>query len=340
MKKRARYKLKLPLKRKNKLKTDFSTFQERPHFPVLLREVVEYMAPRDGELIVDGTFGAGGYSYALLNEANVEIMAFDRDPNVFVDTDFFNDKTQKIRLMRYPFSQMKQIGQTQGWDKVDAIVLDIGVSSMQIDEAARGFSFAKDGLLDMRMSQNGLSAADIVNTWSEEDIADILWLYGEERRSRKIARNIVNARKSAPITTTFALKNIIHQSFNAKERATSKIDVATRSFQALRIAVNEELEELKKALNEALSWLNIGGRLVVVSFHSLEDRIVKQFMAEKAGKIERVNKYAKEQSEVSTYSLLTKKVITAQEDEITLNPRSRSAKLRALIKNKDDEGAA
>ncbi|MFV0321583.1 MAG: 16S rRNA (cytosine(1402)-N(4))-methyltransferase RsmH [Alphaproteobacteria bacterium] len=321
------------------MKADFSTFQNRPHFPVLLREVIEYMAPKDGEHIVDGTFGAGGYSYALLNEANVEIMAFDRDPNVFIDSGFFGEKTQKIMLMRYPFSQMKQIGQSQGWEKVDAIVLDIGVSSMQIDEAERGFSFAKDGMLDMRMSQNGLSAADIVNDWSEEDIAEVLWLYGEERRSRKIARNIVLARKLKPITTTFDLKNIIHQSFNAKERATSKIDVATRSFQALRIAVNEELDELKTALDAALSWLNIGGRLVVVSFHSLEDRIVKQFMADKVGKVGRVNKYAKDQPELSVYSQLTKKVVMAQQDEIALNPRSRSAKLRALIKNKEDEGA-
>lgn len=319
------------------MKTNFSTFSERPHFPVLLREVIEYMAPKDGEYIIDGTFGAGGYSYALLNEENVEIMAFDRDPNVLIDTEFFGEKTKKIQLMRYPFSAMRKIGQLQGWDKVDAIVLDIGVSSMQIDQAERGFSFAKDGMLDMRMSQNGLSASDIVNGWREEDIAEILWLYGEERRSRKIARHIVTARQSEPITTTFALKHIIHQSFSAKEKAVSKIDVATRSFQALRIAVNEELDELKTALSEALSWLNIGGRLVVVSFHSLEDRIVKQFMADKAGKVERVNKYAKNQSAVSTYSLLTKKVVTAQEDEIKLNPRSRSAKLRVLIKNKEED---
>lgn len=304
--------------------------------PVLLREVVAYSEPKDGSKIIDATFGGGGYSYALLHEADIEIMAFDRDPNVYVDEEFFGSLASKVKLMRYPFSQMKAVGQQEGWEKVDAIILDIGVSSMQIDNAERGFSFAKDGPLDMRMSQNGLSAADIVNEWEEEEIAHILWVYGEEKKSRKIAKNIVESRKLKPITTTFELRDIIHRSFSAKERGLRKIDVATLSFQALRMAVNEELGELQQALEQALSWLNKGGRLVVVSFHSLEDRIVKQFMNTYAQKPQKINKYAKEASvEKPDYEILTRKVVIAKDDEITYNPRARSAKLRAMIKNKD-----
>ncbi len=318
------------------MKVQFSDYQKRPHIPVLLREVVAYSDAKEGNKIVDATFGGGGYSYALLHEADIEIMAFDRDPNVFVDEEFFGSLASKIKLMRYPFSQMKTIGQKQGWEKVDAIILDIGVSSMQIDNAERGFSFVKDGPLDMRMSQNGLTAADIVNEWSEEDIAHILWVYGEEKKSRKIARHIVQSRELKPITTTFELRDIIHQAFSGKERALRKIDVATLSFQALRIAVNEELSELKDALTQALSWLNKDGRLIVVSFHSLEDRIVKQFMNTYAQKPQRVNKYAKDAvAPKPDYEILTRKVVIAKDDEIAFNPRARSAKLRAMIKNKD-----
>ncbi len=318
------------------MRVAFSDYQNRSHIPVLLREVIEYSAPKDGEKFIDATFGAGGYSYAFLHEANVEIMAFDRDPNVYVDADFFGEKAKKIQLMRYPFSQMKTIGEQEGWQKVDAIILDIGVSSMQIDDAERGFSFLHDGPLDMRMSQIGYSAADIVNTWAREDIAHILWHYGEEKRSRRIAKYIVEQREQKPITTTFELKDIIHRAFSGKEKAMRKIDVATLSFQALRIAVNEELMELEKALMQALDWLNKDGRLVVVSFHSLEDRIVKQFMNKYAQKAQKVNKYAKDKEiKKPDYEILTKKVIIAQDDEIKFNPRARSAKLRAMVKNKD-----
>ncbi|MFV0431836.1 MAG: 16S rRNA (cytosine(1402)-N(4))-methyltransferase RsmH [Alphaproteobacteria bacterium] len=317
------------------MRVAFSAYKERAHFPVLLREVVDYLAPKDGEYIVDATFGAGGYSYGLIHEADIEIMAFDRDPNVFVDKSFFGDKANKIQLIRTPFSQMYEQGLKAGWKKVDGIVLDLGISSMQVDEAERGFSLAKDGPLDMRMSSQGLSAADIVNGWKEEDIADILYVYGEERRSKKIARHIVSYRQEQPINTTFELKKIIHECFSGKDKGISRIDVATRSFQALRIAVNEELEELKTALDAASLWLNEGGRLVVVSFHSLEDRIVKQFMQQKAGKPQKINKYAKNTEDTAAYSLLNRKVITAQDDELKLNPRSRSAKLRALVKNKE-----
>lgn len=318
------------------MKVQFSDYKARPHMPVLLREVVAYAAPKEGEKFVDGTFGGGGYSYAFLHEADVEILAFDRDPNVFIDTDFFGEKAKKIQLMRYPFSQMMAVGQQQGWEKVDVIVLDIGVSSMQIDDAGRGFSFLHDGPLDMRMSQTGYSAADIVNIWAEEDIAHILWHYGEEKRSRRIAKYIVEYRKKQPITTTFALRDVIHQAFSGKEKAMRKIDVATLSFQALRIAVNEELMELEKALMQALDWLNKDGRLLVVSFHSLEDRIVKQFMNKYAQRAEKVNKYAKNvHIKKPDYEILTKKVVTAQDDEIKLNPRARSAKLRVMVKNKD-----
>ncbi len=320
----------------DKVKVKFSDYQYRAHMPVLLREVIKYTAPKDGEKIVDATFGGGGYSYALLHEADIEVMAFDRDPNVYIDKEFFGTLASKVQLMHYPFSQMKQIGKQKGWRKVDAVILDIGVSSMQVDNADRGFSFFKNGPLDMRMSQSGFTAADIVNEWAEEDIAYILWTYGEEKKSRKIARNIVDMRKKKNITTTFELRDIIHRSFSAKDQAMRRIDVATLSFQALRIAVNEELKELEDGLREALSWLNKGGRLIVVTFHSLEDRIVKQFMNTYATKPQKVNKYAKDlYVEKSDYELLTRKIVTAKEDEIKCNARARSAKLRAMIKNKD-----
>ncbi len=285
--------------------------------------------------IVDGTFGAGGYSHALISASDCNIIAFDKDPAVFVDKDFFGHKTDNVTLIHESFAQMQEALHARNIHTVDGIVLDLGVSSMQIDQPMRGFSFLHDGPLDMRMNTNApFSAAELVNTMDEAELADILYLYGEERKSRRIAKNIVTARMQKPFTTTFELKETIHQCFSGKEKAQSRIDVATRSFQAIRIAVNHELEELEHTLEDACALLNPSGRLAVVSFHSLEDRIVKHFMNQKAGKKERINKYRPtDDSEMPEFSIIHKKAIIAQDDEVKMNPRSRSAKLRVLQRN-------
>ncbi len=290
------------------------------------------MQPSPSMLLVDGTFGAGGYSHALIHASGCKIIAFDKDPSVQVDRDFFGDKADHVTLIHESFSLMKEALAAKGISAVDGIVLDLGVSSMQIDQAQRGFSFTHDGPLDMRMNTNSsFCAQDIVNQSSEAEIANILWLYGEERKSRKIAKAIIQQRSQKPFTTTFELKNTIHHCFSEKEKARSRIDVATRSFQALRIAVNHELDELKSTLQSACELLNPAGRLAVVSFHSLEDRIVKHFMLQKAAKTSNPNRYQPMIEEVSSdFDIPFKKAIIAKDDEISLNPRARSAKLRVL----------
>lgn len=299
---------------------------------MLLREVVNQLQPAPSMIIVDGTFGAGGYSHALIKTSGCQIIAFDKDPSAAVDTEFFGDFSNNVTLIHESFSLMKEALAAKEIFSVDAIVLDLGVSSMQIDQPGRGFSFLHDGPLDMRMNtSSSFCAQDIVNEYSEAEIADILWLYGEERKSRRIAKAIIQARMQKALTTTFELKNIIHQCFSEKEKIRSRIDVATRSFQALRIAVNHELDELKTTLEAACELLKPKGRLAVVSFHSLEDRIVKHFMLQKSAKTANPNRYQPmlEQSS-SDFDIPFKKAIIATDDELALNPRARSAKLRVL----------
>jgi len=299
-----------------------------PHIPVLLKEVMEQISPKDGGIYVDGTFGAGGYSRAALQAADCKVYAIDRDPDAVANGQSLTEKFKgRLKLLHGTFGKMKELLNDEGVDHVDGVMLDIGVSSMQIDQAERGFSFQKDGALDMRMSQNGLSAADVVNKYGEKEIADIIYLYGEERYSRRIAAAIVSRRREQPFLTTLELAGVIRSVVPHKK---DDIDPATRTFQALRIYVNDELEQLRSGLSEAEALLNHGGRMAVVSFHSLEDRIVKNFIQEKSGKTARPSRYLPDVPETAaTLKSLTKKPITPSSQECLENPRARSARLRS-----------
>ncbi len=311
--------------------------QMRQHIPVMLDEVIAAMAPKNDEIYVDATFGAGGYSRALLQSATCRVVGIDRDPNAELLADALaRDFPGHFLFVAGRFSAMVSLLAAAGIERVDGVVLDLGVSSMQLDNRARGFSFQGDGALDMRMSQAGRSAADIVNTASEAELADILYHYGEERASRKIAKVLVSKRALAPITTTAELASIIASVQGVEKRP--GVHPATRSFQALRIAVNEELDELKAALEAAQNVLKPGGRLVVVTFHSLEDRIVKQFMKERSGRASNVSRHdlslyaMPAAAEQSPFELVSAKAQHPSEEEISHNTRARSAKLRAAIR--------
>ena len=302
--------------------------KKAPHIPVLLKEVLGEISPKDGGVYVDGTFGAGGYTRATLQAANCTVYAIDRDPDAIANGQTLVEEFNgRLKLLHGTFGHMKDLLEEQGVSRVDGIMLDIGVSSMQIDQAERGFSFQKDGALDMRMSQSGLSAADVVNKYGEKEIADIIYLYAEERYSRRIAAAIVSRRKEKPFLTTLDLANVVRSVVPHKK---DDIDPATRTFQALRIYVNDELEQLRSGLSEAEELLNHGGRMAVVSFHSLEDRIVKNFITEKSGKTARPSRYLPDAEQtVATLKPLTKKPIIPSSQECIENPRARSARLRS-----------
>ena len=304
------------------------------HLPVLEREMVAAMAPKAGETLLDGTFGAGGYTRALLNEADCKVVAMDRDPSVAVTAaKLSNEFPGRFCFVAGTFGEMVELLAAQGIQRIDGIVLDIGVSSMQIDQAERGFSFQKDGPLDMRMSSDGKSAADIVNHYSEAELADILYYYGEERRSRGIARAICTARELAPITGTLQLASIVRK---AHGHIAPGKDAATRTFQALRIAVNDELGQLQKALESAEALLTEGGRLIVVTFHSLEDRVVKQFFQSRSGELPGVSRHVPVSAETPrtpTFFAGSHRLVKPSEEEVRSNPRARSAKLRVAIRN-------
>ena len=295
------------------------------HIPVLLRSVIKCLAPEAGGVFVDGTFGAGGYTRGIL-ESNpaTKVIAFDRDATVLPTAEKFKAEFgDRFVFIQDCFGNMAKYITTP----VDGLVLDIGVSSMQIDDPKRGFSFRFDGPLDMRMSGAGISAADIVNNWPEEKLADILYQYGEEKASRKIAKAVVNAR---PLNTTQQLAGLIH---SVMPRPKDGSDSAMRTFQALRIAVNDELGELKRALEASPKILKSGGRLVVVSFHSLEDRIVKDFLKQNSAKAVHQNKYASEERLTEgVFFVPDKKPIVADEKELEMNSRAHSAKLRWAIR--------
>jgi 16S rRNA (cytosine1402-N4)-methyltransferase len=296
---------------------------------VLLDEVLAALGDIKEKLIVDGTFGAGGYTRAFL-ERGAKVIGFDRDARVkpYVDgvSAEFPDKFQWINR---PFSEMAEGLADLGVEAVDAVVLDIGVSSMQLDEAERGFSFMRDGPLDMRMSIDGRSAADIVNHDSAEEIAHVIWLYGEERKSRGIAAAIVRRRAEQKFERTLDLAEVVERALGGRRGA--PVHPATRTFQGLRIAVNDELGELERALEVSEAVIKTGGVLAVVTFHSLEDRIVKNFFAERCGKLPSGSRYAPEVKAANdpTYELVTHKAVGPSEGELARNPRSRSAKLRA-----------
>lgn len=299
------------------------------HQPVMLREVIGALEPKDGGVYVDGTFGRGGYSRALLNAANMRVIGIDRDPDaVKAGEQLAAEFKPRFTILHGPFGAMDILLVSAHEKKVDGIALDLGVSSPQFDEAARGFSFAKDGPLDMRMSLSGPTAADMVNTMDEKELADIIYLYGEERHSRRIAKRIVEARQTGAIMRTAELADIIRRSM---PRSKDGIDPATRTFQALRIHVNDELGELQRGLAAAESLLKPAGRLAVVSFHSLEDRIVKEFLRRRSATTVSLSRHmpaANDDAPSPTFKLLSRKAIAPTEEEIRANPRARSAKLR------------
>ncbi len=305
-----------------------------PHFPVMLAEVLDVLAPKDGALYVDGTFGAGGYSRALLTAANCSVLAVDRDPTAIdrgraMEQEFDG----RLTLLQGCFGDMAALVAPVLSERdrtgVDGVTLDVGVSSMQLDQAERGFSFQSDGPLDMRMGREGVSAADIVNEYDEADLASIIYIYGEEKRSRAIAKAIVGRRAEAKFKTTADLAGLISDVMGARARA-EKVHPATRTFQALRIFVNDELGELARGLAAAEAMLDVGGRLAVVAFHSLEDRIVKKFLTARTGKGGRPSRHQPEAMDGPSASFVqvTRGALKATASEIEINPRSRSARLR------------
>lgn len=303
------------------------------HKPVLINEVIKSLAPKKGETYLDGTFGAGGYSSAILESAPCKLYAIDRDESAKK----FAAKLEKnfpknFTFLRGKFSDCEKLLAEKNVTELDGMVFDIGVSSMQFDEMERGFSFDSDAKLDMRMDQEApLSAYEVVNEAPEEQLAQIIKEFGEEPQARKIARKIVEGRKAKPITSCRDLADIVRSLYVGYH----KTDPATRTFQALRIFVNEELEELKLALASSVTLLKKGGRLVVVSFHSLEDQIVKKFLKEEAGLNQVVSRYQPEiaQDKIhKNFQILTKSAISPSKEEVAANPRARSAKMRVAIR--------
>ncbi len=300
---------------------------KQPHKPVLLVKVLEALEPLANKTIIDATFGAGGYSLAFL-EAGARVIAIDRDPNVLPFAKKLSEKWgKKFTFIAGNFSNINELVS----DKTDAIVLDIGVSSMQLDEAKRGFSFMRDGPLDMRMSSTGTSAADLINNLSERELSDIIFAYGEEKRAKRIANAIVLARKERPIITTDELVKIIEETVGKNPKGKHS---ATKTFQALRIAVNEEFDELVKGLFGAERMLREGGILAIVSFHSLEDRIVKRFFALGSGIISGSRHMPQVEENKPVWSKIAKPK-KADENELEGNPRARSATLRFAIRTKE-----
>ena len=300
------------------------------HDPVLLDEVIGALQPRDGGAYVDGTFGAGGYTRAILEAANCRVWAIDRDPDAVRNaTALVDEYSGRLTLIEGRFGDMARILTNNGVASVDGITLDLGVSSMQIDDPARGFSFRNDGPLDMRQGQAGPSAADLVNEAEESVLADIIYQYGEERQARRIARAIVAARTDAPLTRTGQLANIVRDAYRGRRNA--KTDPATKTFQAIRIHVNDELGELERALDAAEILLAPGGRLVVVSFHSLEDRITKEFFRGRAGETPAGSRHlpaAGARRALPSFMLIKRGAVRPSRDEERQNPRARSARLR------------
>ncbi|NCP23725.1 MAG: 16S rRNA (cytosine(1402)-N(4))-methyltransferase RsmH [Erythrobacter sp.] len=299
----------------------------QPHIPVLLDEVIAALDPKPGDVIVDATFGAGGYTRAILDKG-AQVHAFDRDPDAIANgAAMVAEYEDRLTLHPHRFSQMVGALADAGVAKVDGVVMDIGVSSMQLDQAERGFAFSHDGPLDMRMSQTGESAADFLNTADADRIADVLYLYGEERQSRRVARAIVAAR---PLETTGDLARVVRKAVGHKPH--DKKDPATRSFQAVRIHVNGELDELEQGLVAAETLLGEGGRLAVVSFHSLEDRIVKRFLRDASSAPAASRHLPQVDAFVPAFTRVSK-AIRPSEAEIARNPRARSSVLRHAVRS-------
>ena len=305
------------------------------HKPVLIDKIIEYLKPENGKRYIDGTFGAGGYSRRILEAANCNILAFDRDKNIIeIANNFKKEYGDRFNFISSEFADIKKHLDGQ---KFDALILDLGVSSMQIDQSDRGFSFQKNAKLDMRMNQEQkLTAFEVINNTAEEELANIIYNYGDERRSRKIAKKIVENRKIKKIETTLELADIIKKAIG--QRGHSKIDSATKTFQAIRIFVNDELGQLEKILKDSKDILKKDGKLIIVSFHSLEDKIVKYFIKQNSDYENRArSKYAqnpvKIDSEKYPFSCKKLKAIKPTKEEIKENIRARSARMRVAIKN-------
>jgi 16S rRNA (cytosine1402-N4)-methyltransferase len=299
------------------------------HVPVMLREVVEVLRPRADGIYVDGTFGSGGYARALLDAAPCRVWGIDRDPEAVRRGDALaREFDGRLTVLHGRFGDMAELLQAQQVIAVDGVALDLGVSSMQIDDPARGFAFRQDGPLDMRMEQEGPSAADVVNTLDEGALADLIFGYGEERRARRVAKAIVAARAEKPITRTGELAQIVRRAVPSSKDG---IDPATRTFQALRIHVNDEIGQLDAGLAAAETLLAPGGRLAAVSFHSLEDRRVKEFLRTRSGAAPRASRHlpAERGGRQPTFALLHRRPLRPDDAEIAANPRARSARLRA-----------
>jgi 16S rRNA (cytosine1402-N4)-methyltransferase len=305
------------------------------HKSVLIDQIIDYLQPADGKNYIDGTFGAGGYSRKILEQANCNILAFDRDQNVISIADNF--KKEFPNRFNFISSEFSNVKDHINGEKFDALILDLGVSSMQIDQAERGFSFQKEAKLDMRMNQNQkLTAFEIVNFTEEKKLADIIYNYGDERKSRRIAKLIIENRKIKKIETTSELSEIVKKAVG--QRGFSKIDPATKTFQAIRIFVNDELGQLEKILVDSANILKKDGKLIIVSFHSLEDRIVKNFIKKNSGYENRGSSRYSPYSVINnqeTYPFSCKKLkaIKPTEEEIKENIRARSARMRIAIKN-------
>ena len=299
------------------------------HTPVMIREIIGSLSPHDGAVYVDATFGAGGYSEAILNAADCTVWGIDRDPAIKARSiDLQRRFKGRLTVLNGPFGDMVRLLSKVGVEKIDGVALDLGVSSMQIDNAERGFSFRADGPLDMRMEQSGMTAAEVVNQLREEELANIIYHYGEERLSRRIAKAIVKSRSETPITRTSQLASLVR---SIVKKSKDGIDPATRTFQALRIFVNDELGELDRGLKAAEVLLRPGGRLCVVSFHSLEDRQVKDFLrSSSSGKpLPARHMPSNPIAEISPiFNLLSKRVIKPTDEETKQNPRARSARMR------------
>lgn len=299
------------------------------HYPVMLPEVLSALSPQDGETYVDGTFGNGGYSEAFLKAANCNVIGLDRDPDVAMRAHELSENySGRFTLRRTQFSKMDE---TEGQSSVDAVILDVGVSSMQLDQARRGFSFMRSGPLDMRMGQVGPTAADAIKYLARSDLIRIFQVYGEERRAKRVADFILEAREDADIVTTAELADVVERALGRS----GKIHPATRVFQALRIFINDELGELYRGLCAAERILKPGGRLIVVSFHSLEDRIVKQFLRKRADAPASGSRYAPEVVTTGpdlSFRLQSRSAVKPSKAETLENPRSRSARLRAAVR--------
>ncbi len=298
------------------------------HNPVMLYEVVEALKPKDDGVYVDGTFGRGGYTRAILDAAKTKVYGIDRDPEaIAAGQTLVREAATRLTLIHGRFGDMEALLAQANVKTVDGIALDLGVSSPQLDAAERGFSFRDDGPLDMRMEAEGPNASDVVNGSTESDLADMIYKYGEERFSRRVARRIVEARAKERITRTLQLADIVRR---AVPRSSDGIDPATRTFQALRIAVNDEMGELERGLRAAERLLKPEGRLAVVSFHSLEDRVVKDFLRHRGASAPRASRHrpANDQASVPAFVVLTRKPQTPTNEEIAQNPRARSARLR------------